>query len=257
VFFQLEAASLSPLWVSDGTPDGTREILRGKKHASPARPWAAIGDVLYAHAEHDLDGVVTLYRSDGTAKGTSVVTTFGKKDDGLRTRITGTTAVVGDTLYFVVSDDTPFRSDEKLKVGAYGLWKTDGTKAGTVRITKMTPSPLVVHGGAIYFADGKALYRTRGAPDDVTKVKDFETQLADVVATTSALFVAEGRRSTSWKLWKSDGTDAGTVLLGSFGEDPRLGGNAFATGGAMIVLGERVIFAASRPAMDMEIWSAR
>lgn len=116
------------LWVSDGTPAGTRlvkDIVPGSGSSLPA----IIGDVgselYFATSEAGIG--IRLWRTDGTESGTQPIAT-----------LSGTTAdlggkVVGNAAYFTVD-------------GA--LWKSDGTAAVTGPVVYWNEPPTVAIAGA-------------------------------------------------------------------------------------------------------------
>ena len=108
---------------------------------------------------------------------------------------------VGGTLFFTADDGTHGRE----------LWKTDGTEAGTVLVKDIDP-------------DRRRLRRIR-RPVDLTGVG-------------GTLFFAADDGTHGQELWKSDGTEAGTVLVkdihpGGYGSEPssltNVGGTLFFT----------------------------
>ncbi len=82
---------------------------------------------------------------------------------------------VGGTLFFTADDGTHGQE----------LWKSDGTKAGTVLVKDINP------GGRL---------RLRLRPDSLT-------------ACGGTLFFTADDGTHGRELWKSDGTEAGTVLV--------------------------------------------
>lgn len=151
-----------------------------------------------------------VWRSDGTAQGTALVTqenfvncgfnmmerfnsrlVFSEScgaselwvSDGTESgtgpianlAVPGASVVIGDWLYFVASQ--PF--------GKGGIWKTDGTSAGTVRVLE----PLT-------FRDAEATFASF-----------FYTNYKGM------LFFAASNGKDGMELWKSDGTTTGTVQL--------------------------------------------
>lgn len=259
LFFVMEnPKSPGTLWSSDGTAEGTAMVAPPPPGQGQIRPFAACAGVLYAFTEN-LD-VQTLWRSDGTAAGTKVVTTFGSPGDNARTKpVTHVDPIaVGSTLFFVMTEEDAFKvKDENAKVASAGIWKTDGTKPGTVRITKRAPSFLTRMNETLYFLHRNALYRSDGSPGSAKLVKELGGSEIALATNGTSLFIGEGNRSHGWRLWKSDGTEAGTVKIDEFAGDPRTGGNAFANNQPFTVLGDIVVFPASRTQADMEPWAAR
>ncbi len=116
------------------------------------------------------------------------------------------------------------------------LWKSDGTKNGTTLLkdiypggTSSSPSELIKSGSYVYFratdrSSGSELWRTDGTTAGTVQVSDIRSglygsypqQLTDVGGTL--FFVARGTNptdgsSSGYELWKTDGTQAGTVLV--------------------------------------------
>ena len=130
----------------------------------------------------------------------------------------GSTLVRDGVLYFPAADPAH----------GWELWRSDGTPAGTYRLTDIcsgrcdsSPYNLAASGGFLYFTaddgfSGRELWRSDGSPGSERRVGDFcpgpcgsdPTNLAD---TGDALYflAADG---TSQQLWRTDGT-GGTTLL--------------------------------------------
>jgi len=111
-----------------------------------------------------------LWRSDGTAAGTYCLATIG---------ITPNTAAgflkrVGDRVIFIGQDDQ----------NGPQLWSTDGTTANTMRLTSASePS------------------------NEIFPIAIYATTLG---GTTAYLSLPDGLQDTTWSLWRTDGTPAGT-----------------------------------------------
>ena len=109
-----------------------------------------------------------------------------------------------------------------------GLWKTDGTQAGTVLVRDFsssaydTPTQLMSVNGIVYFnmfsGAGEELWKSDGTAAGTTLLKDIEPgsgssypdSLTNVAGT---LYFTAQRLSSGAELWKSDGTAAGTVIV--------------------------------------------
>jgi len=165
------------LWVSDGTASGTRlvkDIYPGVLSSAPS-PGIAHDGALFFAAGDDVHGF-ELWKSDGTEAGTVLVDDiFPGTDGGMQSN--SAFGELGDSVYFGAND------------GAHGrtLWKSDGTEAGTVQVAGIDLTSFFLNPGttsAIYpITIGGTLYFA--ARDPVHGVE----------------------------LWKSDGTEAGTVFV--------------------------------------------
>ncbi|QRK08832.1 hypothetical protein JQX13_01260 [Archangium violaceum] len=163
----------SELWVSDGTPGGTRlvkDIAPGQED-SGAYNLKAVGSTLlffrYVSATTTTPARNELWRSDGTDTGTVMV-----KDLGPDASLIFSQAIVGNTLFFALSD------------AAHGseLWKSDGTEAGTGLVKDIVPGP-----------DSSNPFSLRAVGQHV--------------------FFTAAEASHGTELWRTDGTEAGTTLV--------------------------------------------
>ncbi|NMO14174.1 HYR domain-containing protein [Pyxidicoccus fallax] len=204
-----DGRSTRALWTSDGTVGGTVRVqdLGDSRSASASvvRPVQREG-ILY-FAGRDAEAGEELWRSDGTAEGTYRVKDLA---EGYRDSYLSELTVVGDALYFWTN---PWGTSE------YELWRSDGTQAGTVRELSLTnverdfrqPPFLVPVGGRIFFtrSSSSELWTRNG------RVRAFpSSKLSGLTAVGDTLFftVVSWSRD-SQELWKSDGTESGTVLV--------------------------------------------
>jgi RNA polymerase sigma factor (sigma-70 family) len=130
---------------------------------------------------------------------------------------------VNGTLFFMADD------------GSHGfeLWKSDGTEAGTVLVKDINPGPRSsfplyltnVNGTLFFLADdgshGFELWKSDGTEAGTVLVKDINPGRASafppgsksLVAIGNTLFFVANDGSQGSELWKSDGTEAGTVVV--------------------------------------------
>lgn len=163
--------------------------------------------VLFVQAENS----VSLYLSDGTQSGTSLITTVNASIDR-----SISAQAVGSTLFFVASDSA----------GAE-LWKTDGSAAGTSRVADLnagaddsSPADLTAFDGQLYFAattpaTGREVFRSDGTTAGTVVAIDLVSGTDG--SDPSRFFVHEQKllfsSGQSLNLYQSDGTTAGTSLM--------------------------------------------
>ncbi|HUT30500.1 MAG TPA: ELWxxDGT repeat protein [Sedimentisphaerales bacterium] len=199
------------LWRSDRTRVGTvmvKDIWAGSTGSSPGYLTHVNGTLFFA-ADDGTHGK-ELWKSDGTQAGTVMVKDIYSGPGelwacGLRDS--------NGTLFFVADD------------GTHGpeLWKSDGTETGTMMVKDIWPGPQpFVHtesltdvNGTLFFVSVGGLWKSSGTEETTVIV----SQNPDVWghenlrnAMGTLFFVAEDSDHAR-ELWKSDGTDAGTVMV--------------------------------------------
>ncbi|MEX0641722.1 MAG: ELWxxDGT repeat protein [Pirellulales bacterium] len=213
-FTAQDGASGWKLWKSDGTEAGTvpvKEFIADEEFRP--RSLTNVGGTLFF-----VDGggdQPRLWTSDGTAQGTDLVRTIY----GYTSEFTAANSY----LFYTARDD------------GTSLWRSDGTPEGTFQIRPRNPdndydysdnaSDLTNVNGTLFFtakncgACRKNLYRTDGAPGHPIRVAFLSTvdslgnysPAYGFTAVGASLFFVQGGR-----LWKSNGTDAGTVIVKDF-----------------------------------------
>ena len=248
----------SELWATDGTAAGTSLIAdlelspSGSPDDAPQDLTAFNGHVYFAGPNREL------WRSDGTGA------------EGFRTDVAAAQLTVWENaLYFSGSDPTmPFSAGE--------LWKSDGTPGGTELLADLHPSMdagpsnFTAAGSFLFFsADdcvvGRELWRTDGTTDGTVLVKDVRpghdpailrtTYIADLGDSTpmvdagATLFFLADDGTHGEELWKSDGTEAGTVLVKDV-----LPGAPSSEIRWLTAFGNRVFFVADDGVHGRELW---
>jgi len=170
------------LWKSDGTEAGTiqvRDINPGAGSSQPLRLtvfrniFVFDSAGIYFSANDGVNGV-ELWRTDGSEAGTIMVKDINP--------IAGNSVpmnlkAIGNTLYFSANDG----------VNGTELWKSDATEAGTVMVKNINPAPVTINTG--------------------------HSHPIEFAAFGNTLFFNANDGVNGAELWKSDGTEAGTVMV--------------------------------------------
>ncbi|RKH66742.1 ELWxxDGT repeat protein [Corallococcus aberystwythensis] len=258
-FVRVLSASQQELWKTDGTPEGTVPVM-GTPPGSP-RGWSPhlltpVGGTLYFAAREDAELRDSLWRTDGTAEGTVKLKSFAG----------GPTWVdllgiypVGSRVYF------------RARVGNHQqLWVTDGTAASSRFVADLSGDDPRDPGKGEWAAVGDTLFLSLGstsgeAPtlwktDGRTSGVVRALPKTDVTAPPARL-TTNGNQLLFWwtdgasgyELWKSDGTEAGTVPVKEL--RPGAAGSV-AVPGPLVPLGPQGpwVFAASDGVTGLELW---
>ena len=115
------------LWVTDGSPSGTRmvkDINTGNETSNPGN-YFKLGNKYFYSANNGINGY-EIWVTDGTPSGTRMVKDINTTSQrGGDLWWTGTFYKVGSRAMFVANDN----------VHGFQLWSTDGTESGTVMVT--------------------------------------------------------------------------------------------------------------------------
>ncbi|MFL6196114.1 MAG: ELWxxDGT repeat protein [Thermoanaerobaculia bacterium] len=214
------------LWKSDGTPQGTGMLADlntrdlGGSYPSGMQP---VANGVFFFANDGLHGS-ELWKSDGTEAGTSLVHEFVPGPEPRHPPYVNVAEQsAGKLFFFLNTNDANF-----------GLWRSDGTDAGTLKLTSEDTRPLgetglTVMGGAVFFAGedeehGEELWKTDGTPAGTVRVTDISPGWPDsspsklTVFQDRLYFVAYDDLHRN-ELWVSDGTEAGTHLVKDINPD--------------------------------------
>lgn len=205
LFFQATTINYhSELWRSDGTAAGTfmvKDINPGPYEGYPQH-FVVMNGKLYFSALTESTGQ-ELWCSDGTDAGTTMVKDIVSGPAGSRpTELT----VMNGMLYFFANG---------------GLWRSDGTASGTIRIGS-SGNEMTVFNGALYIA-GSGLYRYDGTNlTTVLAVNASGTDLTPKSLTDvrGTLYFTAETGITGRELWLSDGTARGTMAIKDISFNP-------------------------------------
>ncbi len=155
-----------------------------------------------------------LWRSDGTAAGTTLVSDINPGPGyGLADYLGFEPRVLGNVAYFLADD------------GAHGLelWRSDGTAAGTAMVKDISPglangvSYVARVGGVLLLSTMSGLWRSDGTAAGTTPIAGGLWIDAGAVSSGGVLYFDHPNAvNGNVELWRSDGTAAGTRLVSSF-----------------------------------------
>ncbi|MCB0760874.1 MAG: hypothetical protein KDC12_05075 [Flavobacteriales bacterium] len=230
----------SALWVSDGTPEGTAEIMyfdEADYAFSNYRMTPFNGGAVFAMSH---EGSYTeLWYTDGSSAGTQKITDLPSTSGYTDFRFTQ----LGSLLIFT-AQDTPGNSE---------LWRTDGTETGTYPLVDVNPangsgaSILAAIGSHVYFiaddgVNGSELWKTdaEGNASLVTEINPSgSANIANAVALGNKLYFSANDGLNGYEPWVSDGTAEGTLMI----EDINPSGNSQPV--SFTLCGGKVYFGAS------------
>lgn len=175
------------LWRTDGTPAGTYKLAVDVRMAYSSRYSRQYQYIVWKDKLY-FAGVTNIGIELWVTDGTAGGTYIlkGSSNQNIGSSPTGF-MVFNDALYFFALDDLHGRE----------LWKTDGTATGTKLVKDINAGPA---GSTQFFGSSYLIYN-------------------------NALFFTVYTSNTGYELWKTDGTEAGTVLVkdiypGTFSSDP-------------------------------------
>jgi ELWxxDGT repeat protein len=248
------------LWRSDGTPDGTmlvRDIHPGSGSALTGNETLAVmNDTLYFIANSgEVTGTGGLWRSDGTYEGTFLLR-------HVRADQWSALLVNNSTLFVATSDS---------------LWKSDGTPEGTVLVKdRLCIDTGLTHfafmNGVLFFVGSERrdgwfmgceteLMRSDGTLEGTFMVKDIHSSesgfpagglgyFSHLTVVSNTLFFNADDGVHGRELWKSDGTEAGTVMVKDIDEGS--GHALYPT--PFVVLNGMIFFIAEDGVHGRELW---
>lgn len=246
------------LWATDGSAAGTRQLTSFTTiHPFPSpydvsfsRPTPA-GDKLYFVACPDFP--CELWKSDGTAAGTgpALPESFAESAQGPADMVEFQGA-----LHFTarVGSDGP-----------RGLFRTDGTPAGTLLLRTLgpqdpfEPASMTPAGGSLFFAaddgeHGRELWRTDGTSGGTILVRDIaagpaSSRPTSLLADGGRLLFTASDGDHGFELWQSDGTAQGTHMLVDLSP-----GGLSSSPAHLTRAGDGVFFSADDGIQGRELW---
>lgn len=261
LFFKArDSACGTELWRTDGTESGTfmvRDVFPTLYNGIRSPGFTPFKGKMYFAGIGDPYTGIELWETDGTYSGTRLTKdlvdyhshpvpfTFDSNPAEF--------AVQGNKMYFTARDTLS---------GAFVLYETDGTTAGTTRVSTGTASNIpmssfrIFNGGIYYTKQGGELWMYEIATGINALVKDIDPRSntifnTDYIAMNSKLYFTANDSVNGSELWVTDGTAAGTKLVkdiypGTAGSFPGIAGS--------LAFNNKLYFRATDTANNSELW---
>ena len=246
LFTTSSTAPATRLWTTDGTAAGTMAIADLPSQASRGGSAGSVASFIVSLPS----GVKQLWRSDGTQQGTFVLTEDATSILPLAR---------GRRLQYFYETSMVNR----------GLWVTDGTLAGTRRVSTVTARALSATGFATTIGDDTLLFagmddvqvelwRSDGTADSTRMLRNIADDTSSnpgMIPTGfadggSLLFLSAFDTEHGAELWRTDGTTAGTSLV----RDIRPGTGSSAPGRPASIGNGVALFSADDGVHGRELW---
>lgn len=238
------------LWVSDGSAAGTRPLTPEDPdgpRVSLDIPPVSIGNLLFFTAHFGFE----LWVTDGTPAGTRPI--HSSQDNA--GRFPRNLSEFRGDLYYMAGTSN----------GANGLWRTNGTAAGTVLLRELSFSggdaSFTQVGNLLFFIaydseHGTELWRTDGTVEGTVLLRDIangtnSSEPSLLTAANGVLFFTARDGEHGRELWRSDGSADGTILVRDIKD-----GVDSSNPSSLLAAGGRLFFAAGDGEHGTELWES-
>lgn len=159
----------------------------------------------------------------------------------------------GDSVVFFAANDG---------LSGAELWRSDGTAAGTRLVKDIVPGAhssapykITAAGPDIFFVVGTdfenpVLWRSNGTADGTKPLHAFRS-IQGMAALGNVLYFSADDGTAGFEVWKSDGTETGTILVRDISP-----GEASSNPYGLTAAPPYIYFAANAPGMGFELWKS-
>lgn len=245
----------SQLWKTDGTPAGTTFVLNSTASGATFKTSGIYG--------FDIINGKLIFTSNVLGYGTEMFYTDGISPAG--------TDLLKDIYSsnlssYTVSTGIKVNSKSLLKAtvdsnASIGLWLTDGTPAGTTKISTSANlqnvfgsiNSKIIFSGTTNISETE-LWATDGTTAGTVLIKDINPGTASsnpyvVGQIGNIIYLVAYTNSEGSELWRTDGTTAGTFLLKDINP-----GNQASNAANFKVINSKLVFTAYSPTLGTELW---
>lgn len=210
LFSAVDSVEGRELWISDGTGIGTKILKNIDSSSGDSLPHdlLATDTLVFFTADDGVHGM-ELWATDGSAAGTFLVADIhptGSSDPNYLVK-------VNNTVYFAAFDGAGF-----------DLWKTDGTALGTTKVANFTDPIYDIKAAGnhvfleTYTPASRSIYVSDGTATGTQRLKDLYPSENYYITLHREVNgeIYFGARPTTQQMgdiWKSDGTESGTMLV--------------------------------------------
>ena len=243
--------------ITDGTEAGTTVLNTIEQSQSSMSPYLYNNEVYFIGFNTNTQSRA-LYKTNGTINGTLPVKDFSSISYFSHQNI------ANGKYYFSTND----------YIHGKEMWISDGTQAGTFmlkdinkRSKSSSPRSITDVNGITYFSavtpeNGRELWKTDGTDAGTVMIKDINTTISsgdnanedgilnddEFINFNGTLFFPADDGTNGVELWKSDGTEAGTVMV----KDINNNGNSIVDN--FTVVGNKLYFTAYETTSGIELW---
>jgi ELWxxDGT repeat protein len=255
IYFSATSALGTELWRSDGTAPGTwqvADLAPGDLSSFPSNLTAWHGDLYFGLA--DGSHGAQIWRSDGTAAGTKLFVDLVPGDLNAYGFPAGTLP-----RYLLLGSAVP---DSSGFFYTSSLWSTDGSPGKLALLSgNYAAGPLTLGGTALFFvneAQGVEPWITNGTVSGTRRLANISPDLQTYVdwlipfGPGAAFTTLEGAPSGTEVLWRTDGTQSGTVRVGTIPIPSNEASYFDPT--QRLAIGSRLFFVGTTPSTGDELW---
>ncbi len=246
------------LWKTDGTSAGTVKV---KNNVNVSSSNGVVNDILYFRGQDNTSNTYgyELWKTDGTDAGTVMVKDINPGSSSSNFKHFNN---VNGTLLFFAYDGT----------NGMELWKSDGTDVGTVMVKDINPGSSsgiqdyfsAVANGILYFTandgiNGSELWKSDGTTSGTQMIKNISpgagsSNPAHLYNFNNTIYFQATDYGTTnfhgYELWKTDGTEAGTVMV----KDIYPGSDGSSLAAPVIIFDNQLYLTASNGVNGTELW---